>query len=78
MATLKKIKKVMSEKIRPYAQMHGGDIEVVELTKNNILKVRLLGTCNGCSMSTVTLQYGVQEMLFQEFPNDDIGLEVVI
>jgi len=56
--------------------MHGGEIEVVEF-KDNILQVRLHGTCNGCALSSVTLEHGVQEMLFQEFPEDDIELQVV-
>ena len=71
------IKKVIDEKVRPYAQMHGGDIEIVKLTKAGVLQVRLHGSCDGCSMASVTLQYGVQNILFEEFPKDDITLEVV-
>lgn len=57
--------------------MDGGDIEIVELTSDKVLKVRLHGACHGCAASSMTLQYGVQNALNEEFPEEDIVLEMV-
>lgn len=57
--------------------MDGGEIEVLELTPEKVLKVRLHGACHGCGMASVTLSYGVQNALNEEFPDDDIQLEMV-
>ena len=50
------------ETVRPYLQSHGGDVELVELDGSTAV-VRLHGSCNGCSMSAVTLREGVEEAL---------------
>lgn len=57
--------------------MDGGDIELVELTKDKILRVRLRGACVGCAMAGYTLQYGVQNTINEEFPNEDIQVLLV-
>lgn len=72
-----RIKECIEQRIRPYIQMDGGDIELVELTKEKILKVRLHGACVGCMASSITLQYGVQNAINEEFPDEDIQLELV-
>lgn len=48
--------------VRPYLQSHGGDVELVRI-EDGAAHVRLLGSCNGCSMSSVTLREGVEEAL---------------
>lgn len=48
--------------VRPYLQSHGGDVELVRI-ENGRAAVRLHGSCNGCSMSAVTLREGVEEAL---------------
>lgn len=55
------------EKIRPFLQRDGGDIEFVELD-GNVVKVRLQGACSGCAMATVTLQWTVERNLRAVFP----------
>jgi Fe-S cluster biogenesis protein NfuA/nitrite reductase/ring-hydroxylating ferredoxin subunit len=50
------------EGVRPYLQSHGGDVEVVAVT-DGVVRVRLHGACNGCSMSAVTLREGVEGAL---------------
>ncbi|OPL19424.1 MAG: hypothetical protein AVO35_10425 [Candidatus Aegiribacteria sp. MLS_C] len=55
------------EKIRPFLQRDGGDIEFVELD-GNVVKVRLQGACSGCAMATVTLQWTVERNLRSIFP----------
>lgn len=61
--------------VRPYLQSHGGDVELVEL-RESIAVVRLLGSCNGCSMSAVTLREGVEEALVKGV-EEITGIEVV-
>ncbi len=56
------------EKIRPSLQADGGDVELVDVTDDGIVKVRLVGACGGCPMSTMTLQYGIQQTLQEEIP----------
>ena len=63
-----KVEKVL-EKIRPSLQADGGDIELVDVTSDGIVKVRLKGACGCCPMSTMTLQQGVARALKQEFPD---------
>lgn len=56
------------DKIRPMLQKDGGDVELVEVTDNNIVKVRLKGACSGCPMSQMTLKNGIERVLKQEIP----------
>ena len=72
-----RIQTCIDEKIRPFIQMDGGEIELVELTDENILRVKLHGACQGCMASSVTLQYGVQNAINEEFPEEDIALELI-
>ncbi|MDW7740566.1 MAG: NifU family protein [Bacillota bacterium] len=54
------------EKIRPALQRDGGDVELVEVGDDGIVKVRLTGACGGCPMSTITLKQGIERVLKQE------------
>ena len=54
--------------IRPFLQADGGDIELVEVTPDGIVKVRLTGACCGCPMSQITLKQGVQNALQERVP----------
>ena len=56
------------EKIRPALQRDGGDIELVEVEENGIVKVRLTGACGGCPMSQITLKQGVERIVKQLVP----------
>jgi len=49
--------------LRPFLHADGGDMELVELTDDNIVKVRMLGACGDCSMSSMTLKAGLEEAL---------------
>lgn len=55
------------EELRPQLQADGGDIELVEV-ENGIVKVKLKGACAGCPMSTMTLQWGVEQFLKKKTP----------
>lgn len=48
------------QSIRPHLQSDGGDIEIAELTDQNVLKVRLLGSCQQCPMSFMTMKTGIE------------------
>ncbi|MDD3631699.1 MAG: NifU family protein [Atribacterota bacterium] len=56
------------EKIRPSLRADGGDVELVEVTEDGIVKVRLQGACRGCPMSQMTLKLGIERTLKQEIP----------
>ncbi len=55
-------------KIRPSLQADGGNIELVEVTPDGVVKVKLVGACAGCPMSQMTLKMGVEKLLKQEVP----------
>ena len=55
------------EQVRPQLQADGGDLEYVGFD-NGIVKVRLKGACSGCPMSTMTLQWGVENFLKKRIP----------
>lgn len=55
-------------KVRPMLQADGGDVELVEVTANGIVKVRLTGRCKTCPMSKVTLKNGVERIVLKEVP----------
>ncbi len=56
------------EMIRPALQADGGDIEVVEISEDGVVTVRLMGACGGCPMSQMTLQQGVERLLVEQVP----------
>jgi Fe-S cluster biogenesis protein NfuA len=56
------------QRVRPYLQSDGGDIDLVEITPDNVVKVRLTGACNGCPYSMMTLKAGVEQALIKEVP----------
>lgn len=56
------------EKIRPALQSDGGDVELVEVTDDNVVRVRLVGACRGCPMSQITLANGVERVIKEEVP----------
>ena len=49
--------------IRPYLQADGGDVELIDVTSNGVVKVRLTGACGGCPMSKITLKNGVERAI---------------
>ena len=55
-------------KIRPSLQADGGDVELVNVTNDGVVKVKLTGACGGCPMSQMTLKMGIERVLKQEVP----------
>lgn len=62
-----KVEAVLDE-IRPSLQADGGDVELIDVTEDGIVKVRLKGACAGCPMSTLTLKNGIERVLKNEIP----------
>jgi len=62
-----KIKEALGQ-IRPFLQRDGGDIEFVEYTEDNIVKVRLQGHCAGCPGAQMTIKGVVERILKESYP----------
>lgn len=56
------------EMIRPAVQMDGGDVELVDVTNDGVVYVRLHGACIGCPSSAITLKSGIERSLRQHIP----------
>lgn len=54
--------------LRPYLQADGGDVELVDITPEGVVNVRLQGACGTCPSSTYTLKMGIEEQLKQYIP----------
>jgi Fe-S cluster biogenesis protein NfuA len=55
--------------IRPALQADGGDVELVDVTDDGVVKVALQGACKGCPMSQLTLANGVERVLKEKLPD---------
>lgn len=62
-----KIQKVIDE-IRPALEADGGNIELVDVQEDGVVKVRLMGACGSCPMSQLTLKRGVEARLKAKIP----------
>jgi len=56
------------DKIRPMLKADGGDVELVDVSDDGIVQVRLQGACSGCPMSQMTLKNGIERIIKQEVP----------
>lgn len=54
--------------VHPSLQADGGNVELVDITDDNVVQVRLQGACRGCPMSQMTLAMGIGRVLRQEVP----------
>jgi len=55
-------------KIRPALQADGGDVELIDVTSDGVVKIRLTGACRGCPLSEMTLKVGIEKTIKQEVP----------
>lgn len=62
-----RVEKILDQ-IRPSLQFDGGDVELVEVTEDGIVKVKLTGACGSCPFATMTLKAGIERILKQEIP----------
>jgi Fe-S cluster biogenesis protein NfuA/nitrite reductase/ring-hydroxylating ferredoxin subunit len=63
------------EGVRPYLGSHGGDVELLEVTDGDVVRLRLLGSCDGCASSSVTLKLAVEGAIEAAAP-EIVGIEV--
>lgn len=56
------------DKVRPSLKADGGDVQLVEVDKEGVVKVKLMGACGGCPMSQMTLKMGIEKILKQNVP----------
>lgn len=57
------------EKVRPGLQADGGDVELIDVSPEGVVKVKLTGACHGCPMSQMTLKMGIEKILKQQVPS---------
>lgn len=62
-----KVEKALN-KVRPSLQADGGDVKLVKVEDNGVVKVKLTGACAGCPMSQMTLKMGIEKLLKKEVP----------
>jgi Fe-S cluster biogenesis protein NfuA len=55
-------------KVRPSLKADGGDVELVDVGADGVVKVKLTGACGGCPMSQLTLKMGIERILKKEVP----------
>lgn len=60
--------KISIDQLRPFLHDDGGDMELVDITDDGIVRVKLLGACSSCSMSVMTLKAGLEEALLKITP----------
>ena len=62
-----KVEEVLGQ-VRPMLQADGGDVELVEVSEDGVVSVRLTGACGSCPMSTMTLKMGIERALKERVP----------
>ena len=67
MAMREDVQNVLNQ-IRPMLQQDGGDVELLDVTEDGIVKVRLTGACGSCQFSTMTLKHGIENRLKELIP----------
>jgi Fe-S cluster biogenesis protein NfuA len=64
---IEKVDKALND-IRPHLAVDGGNVEVVDITDENVVKIKWLGACEGCSMSAMTMRAGIEQTLKSKLP----------
>jgi len=64
------------DNIRPYLEMDGGNVKILEITKDSVLRLEFVGNCGTCKMSTMTFKAGVEEAIKKNVPEIQ-SIEVV-
>ena len=56
------------DSIRPYLEADGGNVRILEITKDNVVRLEFVGNCENCPMSTMTFKAGVEEAIRKSVP----------
>jgi len=62
-----KVEEVLNQ-VRHTLQADGGDVELIDVSEDGVVKVRLTGACGGCPMAQITLRSGIERVLREEIP----------
>ncbi|MCH2083232.1 MAG: NifU family protein [Saprospiraceae bacterium] len=62
--------------VRPHLAVDGGNVEVVDITENKIVRVKWLGSCENCTMSAMTLKAGIEQAIKNKIPEVN-GVEAI-
>ena len=54
------------DEIRPYIHSHAGDVNIVGISDEGVVKIQMVGTCHGCPMSMLTLRLGIERILMEK------------
>ena len=66
------------EEMRPYIHSHGGDVNVLEVTEDKIARLQMIGSCNGCPMSMLTMKLGIERLLAEKMPELKVAEAVFV
>ena len=77
--TMEQVQEILDDMVRPALQGDGGDISLIKIEDNSIY-VKLVGACNTCPSSVMTMKMGVEALLKEEFPTmkDLIQLDAAV
>ena len=64
------------EKIKPYLEADGGDVKIIEITDDLVVRLELLGACGNCAMSEMTMKAGIEEAIMRSVPEIQ-GVEAI-
>ena len=64
------------ESVRPYLKADGGDVKLLEITEDKIVKIEMLGACQTCSISSMTIKGGLEHAIISSVPEIK-GVEAV-
>jgi Fe-S cluster biogenesis protein NfuA len=64
------------DQLRPWLQADGGDVSLLEVTDDMVVKLKLLGACSSCSMSVMTLKAGIEQAVLKSIPEVKAVLSV--
>jgi Fe-S cluster biogenesis protein NfuA len=62
------------DEIRPYIHSHAGDVNIVDVSDDGVVKLQMVGTCHGCPMSMLTLRLGIERILMEKV----VGIKEVV
>lgn len=63
-----RVEMVLEKEVKPTLALHGGSVELIEITNYNVVKVRLTGACSGCPMAEMTILGLVEKTLISRIP----------
>lgn len=66
-ALLQRIDSALDD-VRPHLAVDGGNVEVVDVTDAKVVKIKWLGACEGCSMTSMTMRAGIEQAIISRLP----------